>query len=101
MKPHSESGCGLQSTGRQDSSVEVRQADISRPDTSHMLPFKPSSTSGTYSIVCAFQEIAQSVEHTMKFHTMPVLYGAYCCNTFEPSKAMNKLRALSVMNVKL
>jgi cleavage stimulation factor subunit 3 len=48
-KPHSEGGGGssvLQSTGRRDSIAEVRQADISRPDTSHMLPFKPSATLG-------------------------------------------------------
>ena len=37
----------VHSTGRRDSSAELRQDNIARPDTSHMLPFKPSSTSGT------------------------------------------------------
>ena len=36
----------VHSTGRRNSSAELRQDNIARPDTSHMLPFKPSSTSG-------------------------------------------------------
>lgn len=36
----------LQSTRHRDSNSEVRQSNIATPDTSHMLPFRPSAISG-------------------------------------------------------
>ena len=50
MKNESETSAsgnnGLQLTRTGDSTKDIGQANCSRPDTSHMLPFKPSTISG-------------------------------------------------------
>ena len=42
---------GMQNPKSKDSAADMRLTNISRPDTSHMRPFKPSATSGRNYIV--------------------------------------------------